>query len=119
MYVTVAGIVIVSTELSEKAFASIVVTPFGSDTDEIPVQFCNAPAPIVVVPAAIAREVLPSGTSKSLVLEALYKHPSDEAYAPLPDATEISERLPHPLKASVEILLTLAGMLTELRDAHP
>ena len=119
MDVTVAGIVIVSIALSEKAFASIVVTPFGSDTDVMPVQSCNAPAPMVVVPAAIASEVFPSGTSNNLVLEALYKHPSDEAYAPLPDATEISERLPHPLKASVEILLTLAGMLTEPRDAHP
>ena len=78
MVVTEAGMVIVSIPLPENTSFSIVVTLPGNDTLVIPMQSDRAPEAIVVVPAAMDKDVRPSGTNNKRVEDALYKHPSVE-----------------------------------------
>lgn len=108
--VTERGIVIELIPLPENAPLSIVVRLPGNDKDVTLLHPARAPLPMILVLEFKDTLDLPTGTIINLVSEALYRHPPSDAYAELPEATLIVDRLEQPDSALPPILVVLAGI---------
>ncbi len=108
--VTERGMVMELIPLPENAPLSIVVRLPGRDSDDTLLQPASAPLPIILVLEFNDTLDLPTGTMINLVKEALYRHPPSDAYAELPEATLIVDRLEQPDNALPPMLEVLAGI---------
>ena len=108
--VTERGMVMELIPLPENAPLSIVVRLPGRDNDDTLLQPASAPLPIILVLEFNDTLDLPTGTMINLVKEALYRHPPSDAYAELPEATLIVDRLEQPDNALPPMLEVLAGI---------